>query len=153
MPIRRYKSNDFMARYCQVMLKRTAYPSLTQLESLISVVNKSHEREYEYLLPPLEVKHLIKDWFRKRREYLSNKLYRIFDEVMTGWWEQVLAANDYLMTFDEVVQTIATNPSYLEYLQLEAKLPLENPLECKSFIQRRIMDYFYKLCDVTIQSE
>lgn len=153
--IRRYKKNNLIARYCQVLLKRTAYPSLDELSRLQLAITSAFEKEFGSSVPLPSASSLrsqIKEWFRKRREYMSFKIYSVCDKMMEGWWEAALAELDdnqqgIAVTYAQVVQFIVYSDEHIEVLRQLARLPITNPDMSKAFIRKRVEDYFYKICE------
>ncbi len=146
--IKRYKKNEIVARFCQITLKHTAYPSPDQIHQLQQAINGAYLREYDYFPPQGQLRSQIKEYFRKRREYMTSKIYAACDDVMTSWWQATLNEMSPDVTYDEVVKQIVESEKYMNLLMFMIRLPVTNEDAVKSFIKKRVVDYFYKMCEM-----
>jgi hypothetical protein len=142
---RRYKSNNALAHECQRLLALTATPTPDQLASLVQkyLIRNGHDPSVQ----SHRVRALVKEWFRKRREYLASKIYRVCDELMPALWSDLSAsAADRSSSYDQLVELIVDDELVVECVRLESKLPITVDEAAREFVRQKIRDYFYKLC-------
>lgn len=130
---RKYHNTNLLAQYCQEILSKTAHPSIGQISE---IVNKLY-----YPGGPTEkkLKSLIREWFRKRREYMATKIYRSCQNLLppypTGSREHDIS---------EFIKTIQSNYALIGIIMLESKLPMESEIERMDFVKEKIIDYYLK---------
>lgn len=152
-PFRRYKKNNEIACYCQRLLRHTVYPTPSQIAALIHVLIVAESRHHQTsdisspTSSPATLRTLILEWFRKRREYLATKVYRVCDDVMANVWSEVLdEAAPASLSFEETVHRISTNETVIATILERVRLPVVDETAARAFVQRKVEDYFTKLC-------
>lgn len=143
--IRKYKKNNDVAYHCQKLLAVTAYPDVAQLTMVVNQISQTSTAEVD------EIKSLVLQWFRKRREYLAMKVYNVCDDLMNDVWRTVLA-NRYL-SYDSTVEAIMADTVLMEKMVNRAKLPVKDEENAIAFVRRKVKDYFMKLCIRTYLEE
>lgn len=150
--IRKYKCNNEIALHCQKLFKVTAYPSVAQITILIHQIKRSTSTA---TLEIDEIRSTVLQWFRKRREYLSKKIYDICDDCMEEVWVVTclhleksveMGNNKDEVTYDLVIDKIISNEGLMYRIMGEAHLPMKSLENSLSFVRRKVKDYFTKLC-------
>lgn len=169
LKLRKYKCNNYIAGYCQRLMKITAYPSVAQLTVLCHQIKLSDGSGGHFHLEIDEIKSKVLQWFRKRREYLSTKVYNVCDEHMEQVWIRTCLhfqstkdldsdfddekkkkdQTQHNITYDMVIEEIVKNDFLMQQVLNEAKLPIKNVDNAMSFVRRKVKDYFTKLCTKT----
>lgn len=127
---RRYKSNNLLAQFCSQVLQQTANPRLHQISSIVNQL-KAHEVG----TTEKKLKSQVREWFRKRREYLAAKIYRSCDRLLPKMNESVHDQHGF-------IQEICKNTTIVGLIAVEARLPMESDEEKQAFVKEKIRDYY-----------
>lgn len=143
--MRRYKANNDLAHFCQQLMSHTATPNCDQLNQLV------HDYCVQHGDPgnPRQVRSKVKEWFRKRREYMASKIYRACDELMSGFWEDMVRLKHDQLTsqaYQEIVGHIVADDVIVDHVAHAASLPIFDLDGLRAFVRKKIRDYFDKLC-------
>ena len=128
---RKYKRNNSLAQVCQKWLKRTVYPRSNEIFDMVSEVKASMPA-----VPDKKLRSLVREWFRKRREYLSTKIYRLCDQFLP----KEKGKND--QDIDALIERATTNADLIGLIVLQAKLPMEDEAARREFVKEKIVDYY-----------
>lgn len=130
---RKYHNTNVLAQYCQEVLCKTAHPSIVQISEIVARLN--------YAGGPSEkkLKSLVREWFRKRREYMATKIYRSCQSILPP-----CPTESHDQEMSEFIRSIHSNRSLIGIIMLESKLPMESETEKIDFVKEKIIDYYLK---------
>ena len=133
---RKYHNTNLLAQYCQEVLTKTAHPSLTQISEIVGRLYCSSGGG-----GPTEkkLKSLVREWFRKRREYMATKIYRSCQSLLPPC---PIGSRDQEMS--EFIKAIHSNHALIGIIMLESKLPMESESEKSNFVKEKIIDFYLK---------
>lgn len=144
---RKYKKNNEIAQQCQKLLRITAYPTVAQLTQLVDQIAQSSAVNNMKIS---EIRSAVLHWFRKRREYMASKVYSVCDDVMTDAWmgtiNSALEADQVSPNYEKTVEMILSDGILIDTIVLKSKIPVKNHQSARNFVQRKVRDYFTKLC-------
>lgn len=130
---RKYHNSNLLAHHCQQLLKKTAHPSLTQIDEVVDKLNdlqSSHKT-------CKKLRSSIREWFRKRREYMATKIYKSFQRLLPE-------APDVKDEIDRFIKKVHKNTALLGIIILESHLPMEGEKERIDFVKEKIVDFYLK---------
>ena len=130
---RKYHNTNLLAQYCQEVLSKTAHPSIGQISEIVS--------KLYYPGGPTEkkLKSLVREWFRKRREYMATKIYRSCQSLLPPC---PIGSRDQEMS--EFIKSIHSNHALIGIIMLESKLPMESESEKIDFVKEKVIDFYLK---------
>ena len=131
---RRYHNTNLLAQYCQEVLSKTAHPSLTQIDE---IVDKLKDPQQSNQNTSKKLKSSIREWFRKRREYMATKIYKSCQRLLPS-------APAEKEEMDRFIKKIHKNTALLGIIMLESHLPMESEKEKIAFVKEKIVDYYVK---------
>ena len=108
---RKYHNTNLLAQYCQEVLSKTAHPSLAHISEIVAKLHSPGGPTEKKL------KSLIREWFRKRREYMATKIYRSCERLLPC----PIGTRDQEMS--EFIKSIHSNNALIGIIMLESKLP------------------------------
>jgi hypothetical protein len=133
---RKYKSNSIIADICQKEIRNNLYPQAADISNMVENImriqkitnSKSEEKK---------IRSLIREWFRKRREYLAGKVYRSC--------EILLPLNpDEGESITDLVNRCLSNDSIIKKVILNSKLPIDNEHVKRQFVNQKVTDFYFK---------
>lgn len=130
---RKYHNTNVLAQVCQEVLCKTAHPSLPQINEIVTRLC--------YAGGPSEkkLKSLVREWFRKRREYMATKIYRSCQSLLPLC---PIGSRDQDMS--DFIRSIHLNDALIGIIMLESKLPMESETEKLDFVKEKIVDFYLK---------
>lgn len=135
---RKYQTTNLLAQFCQQVLSQTAHPKLNEIDSIVMRLKGGGElSSLGYDLPDKKMRSSVREWFRKRREYMATKIYRSCQRLLPRKPE----------TSEEISRTIKQihkNTSLLGIIIMEAKLPMQPEIEKINFVKEKIVDFYMK---------
>ncbi len=129
---RRYKTNNVVAQVCSRFLQKTANPRPQDLNEIVHQI--SHAEDLMLQETEKKLKSQVREWFRKRREYLAAKIYRSCDRLLP----KAMGDRDAWTMANEVCK----NETIISLISLEAKLPMQLDEEKFAFVREKIKDYY-----------
>lgn len=130
---RKYQNTNLLALFCQQILCQTAHPNLNQLDSVVSKLKCANINA----IPDKKMRSSVREWFRKRREYMATKIYRSCQRLLPNKPESHEAVN-------KMIKQIHKNSALLGIIMLEAKLPMQAESEKLDFVKEKIVDFYMK---------
>ena len=132
---RKYHNSNTLAQYCQELLSVTAHPDLNQI---MEIVGKLKRSPYASSSTDKKLKSSIREWFRKRREYMATKVYRSCQRLLPA------VPNDSGNNIEDIINSIHKNEPLIAIIAMESKLPMQSEIEKFNFVKEKIVDYYLR---------
>lgn len=131
---RKYHNSNVLAQCCQKVLNLTAHPGINQIAEIVHQLkgNENISSNAEKKL-----RSSVREWFRKRREYMATKIYRSCERLLPK-----IPSKQY--EIDEFIKSIHSNHALIGIIMLESKLPMQSEKERINFVTEKITDYYLK---------
>jgi hypothetical protein len=133
---RRYHNTNLLAQYCQEILAITAHPSISQIDGIVDKLKEPEESNHVTRCKKL--RSSIREWFRKRREYMATKVYKSCQRLLPS------VAPDEKEEIDKFIKKIHKNSSLIGIIMLESHLPMASEKEKIAFVKEKIVDFYMK---------
>jgi hypothetical protein len=141
---RRYKTNNDMAFYCQKLMKSTINPDSSQISDLVKAMIKNKE-PISLLNPFNKIASLIKEWFRKRREYLTSKINQACQNHLNFINNQELFQNLSKECQIDFLSHLFERNDFINDVACKTKVPFLDESAKIQFISKKINIFYLKL--------
>lgn len=140
---RRYKTNNVLVQVCSRYLQRTANPRPQELSEIVAQILSAEDCNYNgrnglmtYKDKEMDkkLKSQVREWFRKRREYLAAKIYRSCDRLLPK-----IPRDADALSF---ARDICRNDNVIGVIAVEARLPMNSEEQKHAFVKEKIKDYY-----------
>lgn len=132
---RKYHNTNLLAQYCQEVLHITAHPTLVQISEIVIKLKSSM-----YDAPEKKLRSSIREWFRKRREYMATKIYRSCKRLLPPCPHKT-KESEKMTSF---LRKIHSNSALIGIIMLESKLPMQSEKEKIEFVTEKVTDFYLK---------
>ena len=129
---RRYKTDNILAQVCARFLQKTANPRPHDLNEIVAQIVRAEDGILQY--SEKKLKSQVREWFRKRREYMATKIYRSCDRLLP----KALADEEAWI----VARQVCNNETVIGLIAVEAKLPMSSEEEKFGFVREKVKDYY-----------
>ena len=133
---RKYHNTNLLAQYCQEVLYVTAHPSLCQIGNIVEKLKNSGSN-----LQEKKLRSSVREWFRKRREYMASKIYRSCQRLLPACPFKGGKQSEKMTNF---LYKVHSNTSLIGIIMLESKLPMQSETEQLDFIKEKVTDFYLK---------
>jgi hypothetical protein len=130
---RKYHNSNILAHSCQVVLNETAHPSFSQIADIVNQLKTSLGSAAK---SDKKIRSNVREWFRKRREYMATKVYRCCERLLPKF----ATGNN----MNEFLKSIQANKPLIGLIMIESKLPMKFEEERIQFVKEKIADYYLK---------
>lgn len=127
-------NSNLLANCCHEVLAITAHPTLEHIGEIIAQLQSHHPCQSEK-----QLRSLVREWFRKRREYMATKIYRSCDRLLPKMSNTL---DENLM--NEFIKEIIARKDLVKVIKIEARLPMESDDEKMDFVREKIADFYMK---------
>lgn len=135
---RKYHNTNLLAQYCQEVLNLTAHPTMSQIGDIVEKLKTSGGPNYDSTEKKL--RSSVREWFRKRREYMATKIYKSCKRLLPSCPHKTKQCEK--MT--NFLKKIHSNSALVGIIILEAKLPMQSEKEKIEFVKEKITDFYLK---------
>lgn len=132
---RRYHNTNLLAQYCQEVLAITAHPTLSQIDGIVEKLKESDDTNHVAFK---KLRSSVREWFRKRREYMATKVYKSCQRLLPP------NAPEDKEEIDRFIKKIHKNSALIGIIMLESHLPMASEKEKIAFVKEKIVDFYMK---------
>ena len=135
---RKYQNSNLLAQFCQILLNSTAHPNLNQIADFVyQLKSNSSNSNNNSSISEKKLRSAVREWFRKRREYMATKIYRSCQRLLPKEVPKDQNISDFL-------KSVHSNETIIGIIMLEAKLPMQYEKEKIDFVKEKITDFYLK---------
>lgn len=131
---RKYHNTNLLAQCCQKVLNLTAHPGINQISEIVHQLKGTENGSSS---AEKKLRSSVREWFRKRREYMATKIYRSCERLLP---KIPLKQPD----INEFIKSVHSNHALIGIIMLESKLPMQSEKERIDFVNEKITDYYLK---------
>lgn len=137
---RKYLNTNLLARFCQEVLQITAHPSLVQISEIVDRLKMSSSSTNNNNISEKKLRSSVREWFRKRREYMATKIYRSCKRLLPPCPFKTKESEK--MT--NFLRKVHANSDLIGIIMLESKLPMQSEREKLDFVKEKVTDFYLK---------
>ena len=137
-----------MDDYCLSLLQKRAAPSIGELNSIVMnlkklkypdldnkfILSKVNKKGLEVLYSKINLIFQVREWFRRKREYMSQRIFNICSKKFSHLINNPIAVK-------ELLHKARNNPEFVAEIGREANLEILNEAAAWEFCSEKISSY------------